>query len=514
VVLDTTPRIQYYASMRRPLSALAARYRGPSLRTPSPARPYALALALAALVLAVLPRPPLVAVGPTTTHEVGRVAAPLTVLVARARTEPALALDPRDSQRIAAVANPDFFGLFPDEPLNGTFASSDGGATWAQGTAPTYGRFTGVADPSVGFDAAGRAYYLWMGETPAFCGQNSNVALLLARSLDGGRTYGPPTVVDVDRADDKPYLAVSSQGGRTAIYATFTRWLDSGSQILLTRSLDGGQTFTTPTVLYATPGVTVNFASLPIVGPKGHVYVVWAHYHRFNYYGPLQASIMLRASSDGGRTFGPVVIIASFTGLPQMIVPGGLRVFTLPAAGVDMRSGALYVTWVQARAMAQPRYPGEMDADLVLSRSRDGGHTWTPPAVLNDTPLGDRFDPALSVGPGGVVRVSFYDRRADHARFALYGVAVRDLGPLLRLWPNRQISPELSSPATLPYAYGSCVAPGRFMGDYIAAATAPDGTFATMWTDTALGRPKETDLWFARVPPRYLQAGTPRLVGW
>jgi hypothetical protein len=52
------------------------------------------------------------------------------------------------------------------------------------------------------------------------------------------------------------------------------------------------------------------------------------------------------------------------------------------------------------------------------------------------------------------------------------------------------------------------------MGDYIAAATAPDGTFATMWTDTALGKPKETDLWFARVPPRYLQAGTPRVVGW
>ena len=72
----------------------------------------------------------------------------------------------------------------------------------------------------------------------------------------------------------------------------------------------------------------------------------------------------------------------------------------------------------------------------------------------------------------------------------------------------------LSSPSTLPYAYGTCVAPGRYLGDYIAAATASGGALDTLWTDTALGRPKETDLWFARVPPLYLQAGTPRVVGW
>jgi hypothetical protein len=500
--------------MQRSLPALTSRPQGPSFCARFLAQQCALALTLVALVMAVTPRPRWVAVDPAPAGAPGRArsVAPLSVLVARARSEPALAIDPRDSRHIVAVANPDFFGVFAHEPGNGTFVSRDGGATWEQGAAPTYGNFTGVADPSVAFDAAGHAYYLWMGETPAWCGQTGNTALLLARSLDGGRTFGPPTVVDVNHADDKPYLAVSAQGGRTALYASFTRWLNSGSQILLTRSLDGGRTFTVPTVLYATPGV--NFASLPIVGPHGHLYVVWAHYQRSNHYGPLQASMMLRASTDGGRTFGPVVMIAAFSGLPRMIVPGSVRVFTLPAAGVDRRSGALYVAWVQARAMPHPRYTGEMDADLVLSRSRDGGRTWTRPAVLNDTPLGDRFVPALTVGPGGIVRVSFYDRRVDHLRFGLYGVAARDLGKRLLVWPNRRISPVLSSPSTLAYADGTCVAPGRYLGDYIAAATAPDGTLNTMWTDTALGKPKETDLWFARVPPRYLQAGTPRVVGW
>src|SRR5579864_1255358 len=108
-------------------------------------------------------------------------APPPNVLLARARSEPAIALDPGDSQRLVAAANPDYYRLLPHEPLNGTFASADGGATWVRGSAPTYGNFTGVADPSLGEDAAGHVYYLYMGETPSFCGEGSNVALLLAR---------------------------------------------------------------------------------------------------------------------------------------------------------------------------------------------------------------------------------------------------------------------------------------------------------------------------------------------
>jgi hypothetical protein len=210
------------------------------------------------------------------------------------------------------------------------------------------------------------------------------------------------------------------------------------------------------------------------------------------------------------------VTVASFTALPRVLVPGSLRLFTFPTTGVDPHNGAIYVAWMQARAIAHPAYAGEMDGDLVLVRSRDGGRTWSRPVVLNDTPAGDRFMPALSVGPDGIVRVAFYDRRADHVRFGLYGVAVRDLGDRLRIWPNRLISSALSSPYVLHYIVpgSTCVAPGRFMGDYIDAKTAPDGAFDVAWTDTALGVAEQSDLWFARVPASYLQHGQTRLVRW
>lgn len=497
-----------------------------------PARsPYLYVFALATLALTCAARPSGAVAGaadagrehrsgPAATSSAGRarVAAPPNVLVAQNRTEPALALDPRG---IIAAANPDYYHAQPPGPLQTTLASSDGGASWTQGAVPTYGNFTGLADPSLAVDAQGRAYYLYMGETPTYCGQDGNTALLLGRSDDGGQTFAPPTVVDVNGWDDKPRVAVDSTssvkggGGHTTVYVAFSRWLTPDRQILFMRSTDDGHTFAeAPKTLYASPGV--NWGALPVPGPHGRVYVLWAHADDPGLYTPTHARIMLRASTDNGHTFAPPVTVADFTGLPRILAPGALRVFTYPVAGVDPRSGALYVAWVRARPLTRPAYAGQVAADVMLTRSRDGGRTWTQPLALNDAAPGDRFMPTLSIGADGLIRVAFYDRRADGTRFGLYGVALRDAGERLEVWPNRQVSATLSSPYTLHYIApgSSCVAPGRFMGDYIDAATARDGALDVMWTDTAASAPGESDIMFAHVPDAYLRDGAPRSIKW
>jgi len=474
------------------------------------------ALALAALVVVFGPvaasgRAHPVGAHPHTAAPQGTSSTPPNVLVARGRTEPALALT---GHTIVAAANPDYYHGYPNGGYNETFAARDGGA-WTPTSVPAFGgAFTGLADPSLAADARGHTYYLYMGETPSFCGESGNVALLLARSSDGGHSFAPPAIVDMNGSDDKPFVAVDTGGGRTTIDVTFTRWTDPSRRIMFTQSRDGGRTFAPPTTLYALPGI--NMGSLPVVGPHGRLYVLWSYYERSSLYAPLRVRIMLRASADGGRSFAPTTTVALFMALPQSLAPGALRLFTFPTAGVDPRTGALYVAWVRARALSRPRYSGQMGSDLVLVRSRASGGAWSRPAVLNDVPAGDRFMPALSVGSDGVARVVFYDRRADGVRFALYGVAARDLGKRLAVWPNRRISATLSSPYTLHYIVpgSGCVLPGRFMGDYIAAATTPDGALDTMWTDAALGVQDETDLWFAHLPRAYLQSGTPRTLGW
>jgi hypothetical protein len=440
-------------------------------------------------------------------------AVPYNVLLARGRSEPAIAVDPVNAQRVVVTANPDYFGVVRNGPRNGTFASFDGGATWQTANVPVYRNFSEIADPSVAIAPSRTTYYTFMGESPAYCGQTGLAAMLVSRSIDGGRSFGPPTAADISGLDDKPFTAAGSVNGHDVLYLSFNRFYAAYRQIVFTRSLDGGRTFEAPRVLQQSAGF--DFGAVPLAGPDNRLYVVWAHYVKHSYYAPLVASIMMRASSDAGKTFGPPIVIASFTGLPQLLVPGAIRLFTLPTAALDAR-GTLYVAWIRARSIAHPRFAGQMEADLMLSRSSDGGHIWSTPVALNDVPAGDRFMPALGATGDGDVQVAFYDRRTDGIRFALYGVAAHDDGTSLTVWPNKRISATLSSPYVLHYIVpgSTCVAGGRFMGDYIDAATSNDGAFNVAWADTALGHAAETDLWFARMPSTYLRNGTPRTVCW
>jgi hypothetical protein len=261
-----------------------------------------------------------------------------------------------------------------------------------------------------------------------------------------------------------------------------------------TRSTDGGTHFEKSRALFGSK--QSNFGPVITVAPGGHVYAFWSTFPNGGENKSLQTRIMMRASSDDGAHFSPARVVAGpFRAIPQITQPGSLRNLTEPAAVADSR-GNVWLAWARPTA----RYNGgRVAANIEIKRSRDGGKSWSAPVAVNDVTAGDRFMPALTIWPDRSVGVVFYDRRRSYSLLDVYGARVWYRNGI-RVSANVRLNHAGSRTSDIHYiAPGStCFAPGRFFGDYIGAASQPDGILCAVFTDAQLHVPGETDIWFAR----------------
>jgi hypothetical protein len=422
-------------------------------------------------------------------------ASPYNALLARGRTEPSVALDPRNPSTIVVGSNPNYGAPVGNTLPVGVFTSHNAGRSFAAGNIPLVAPYTTAADPSVAIDRHGTVFYAFLAQTPAFCSVGHS-AVMLSSSSDGGRTFRAPTIIDVNQADDKPFLTIeSATGSQSHVFVSWTRFHDKSSDIWQARSANNGRTFAAPLHLYTSKDD--NFGSLPIAGPGGRVYVFWSSFPDLPLNSTSPARILMRASSDDGRHFSAVrSVVSTFWTIPQMMQPGSLRSLTAPTVTVDT-SGSLYLAWAAA---THDHGHGVVDVDIMLSRSTDGGLHWTKGVHVNSTRHGDRFMPSMSALPNGSIGIAFYDRRAGPANLDVYAVRATFAGGF-HLSANVQVNRGSSPISDLHYiAPGStCLASGRFFGDYIGTAAAPDNSLCVTWTDTQFHVFQETDLWLARV---------------
>src|SRR5206468_7081416 len=113
---------------------------------------------------------------------------------------------------------------------------------------PTPGSPFTFGDPSVAVDRQGNFYYASLGANAA--GQS---LLFVGKSLDRGRTFQPGVAIALDPGVDKDWIAVGPDPAvptRDNIYVTWTSFKAASSQLMLGKSIDGGQTWTVST-LYA-----------------------------------------------------------------------------------------------------------------------------------------------------------------------------------------------------------------------------------------------------------------------
>lgn len=385
-----------------------------------------------------------------------------------AQNETWIALDPADPLNLVAGANDYRNG----DAGAGVYASFDGGLTWTSSTLanldPLSAKYDAQGDPAIAAYPGGVFYYAYID----FSRSDDQNRLCVARSVDGGLTW-PQVGVVMDHPgpgaahdfEDKELLAVDATGGAHDgnVYIAWTRFPTMGGNgIHVSRSIDGGATFSAPLQISDSNGGYQGTA--PGVGPSGELYVVW--------YRGIEHQIDV--STDGGLTWGTDRLVAPVNSISSPLPGASFRLNSFPALAVDRgagpNAGNLYVVWADESGPTG-------DPDVLLTRSIDGGVTWSTPIRVSDDANGEyQWYPAVAVAPDGVVTVSFFDRR-DNPGTELYDVYVtQSLDGGLTFSRNVRVSTRTSDAALDGFG-------GAFLGDYSGLA-AVRGRVTPCWTDT------------------------------
>ena len=402
-----------------------------------------------------------------------------------AEVEPWVAVNPTNPNNIIGVYQQDRWDNGGAHGLVSA-VTFNGGATWtrtfphfslcAGGTAANGGAYERATDPWVTVAPNGHAYQISL----SFNQSNFDNAILVSKSTDGGLTWSEPTTVIRDTSpfnfNDKESITADPTNSNY-VYAVWDRSRHPGGDPNLnafhawsfrgdptfSRTTDGGLTWEPARNMFTRNANRWTIGHQIVVLPNGTLIDAFNLTQGSGKQGstnPFRQAVM--RSTDKGVTWSEPITVAQDLDAPVVDPDTGdfVRAGTfLPDIAVDRSSGALYIVW------ADGRFTGGASTDVVLSRSTDGGLTWSEPIKVSGTPAGvSSFTPSVHVAANGTVAVTYYDIRSNTADPATlptdYWIRYSTNGGVT--WGGEQrITPTSFDMRTAPDAGGF------FTGDYM-----------------------------------------------
>jgi BNR repeat protein len=372
--------------------------------------------------------------------------------------EPAIAAD---SHGHVYVVYPQY-GSVPDcatctAPTIALVVSNDNGQSW-QASRALLPFPTGQFDPQIVVDPVDRqtVYASWM--------QNNKRDIVVARSLDFGRTWSLSWAERGQADADRPVLAVRG----TDVYVGFNH----EEKFFVAASHDAGQTFAALQVnSNGAPGSSL--AGGATVDPAGNVYFGWTAYVRHEM-PTSPVSVYVSRSADGGRTWNTLLLDVS-SAPPDCDIQSCETGYLGPQIALASdTAGALYALWNAGAANGGPER-------IYFSSSTNGGATWAERANVSNAAAGvEHSFPALVAGTAGDVRIAWMEARASeagHPNSPLWNTYYRSSANGGATWSAETL---LSGPVR---GYDYIVAGGfRFpFGDYFGLAIDSAGATQAVW---------------------------------
>jgi hypothetical protein len=220
-------------------------------------------------------------------------------------------------------------------------------------------------EPAVEADRFGNVYVAWahFGEVPG-CDTCSDPAAMIQVSHDGGRSFGPPRPLNPNPEKVAAPYQIDLQVKANAAGSVYVSYLD-GKDTVVQRSDDFGETWSDTTA--ANVGIQASWTDKVGLAVQGSdVYVSFSDGQKY----------FVSASHDGGQSFTPVQINkrTSDTG------------WTLTSGGAIDSKGNIYFSWVGIHKSGNASGP----QDVFLTKSTDGGQTWSYIFLARDLPPGPR----------------------------------------------------------------------------------------------------------------------------
>jgi hypothetical protein len=427
--------------------------------------------------------------------------------------EPWIAVNPANPNNLVGVWQQDRWTDGGSKGLN-TAYSMNGGTSWT--TAPpipwstcagsTDPAATRATDPWVSFGPSGTAHAIALALDP----NGFMTSLLASRSTNGGATWSTPATLlrddDLRFFNDKESITADPTDAHF-VYAVWDRIYKPGaskgfpSQLnsfafrgapYLARSTDGGLTWE-PARRLSSNANLFTIGNQIVVLPDGTL-IDYTFYATGSGLQPANHNWhAVFRSTDHGVTWSKPVIIAELLEVAHRIPDG---TFPIRVGGddiaVDPVSGDLYAVWTDSR------FNDGSHNDVVLSKSIDGGLTWSAPAKVSGNPVGvDAFTPSVEVNVDGQVAVSWYDFRNDvsgdtAATTDFWNRISSDGGAT---WTEQRVTSASFDITTAPVAPASR---GYFLGDYMGLASR-GSVFSNLYVVTTGSTTNRTDVLYQQV---------------
>ncbi len=214
------------------------------------------------------------------------------------------------------------------------------------------GQFDRGTDPSVVFDKAGNAYYTCLAFDLFPPGTGSPGTIYVSKSTDGGVNWGEPVAalsgMQLNEFQDHQFITANPANGH--IYLTETQFTSFGKpDILFTQSKDAGMTWSEPVAINDRAGNATFQDSFSAAGADTNT--IYVTFGAFSNAGLSNWNrIYITKSTDGGLSFTTPQLLATIAPLPDPLPNAPWRSDNNLWVAVDRETNNIYVNYADYNA--------------------------------------------------------------------------------------------------------------------------------------------------------------------